>query len=302
MVIDLTSDVGMRNLHDGEQKFKHFPGALYATDVAFQQSFRPSGMMEEGQIYFSGKHKLYGVKVEVSVLPNGIAVGCTNHFPGSVSDFEILQRNLEWHRCKLNKREGDDLILDSDESREVDKKRWALFVDKGYQGIFEILRGIHPRKKPVNGTISVSDEVFNKNVSSDRITVEILFGSLVGLWYILRFKWIWKLALYNDFFKFCVALTNYHVALNPLRSSDAQRNNQLRNRLSTIANNNAERRRSTVERYRQNRNVRMNQQFRLVQHTVQKIGLSTPIRRNQVQRRTRRLSGQRTRSSLDDVS
>ena len=42
--------------------FKNYPIARYATDVTFQQSFRSSGSVEEGKLYFSGKHKLYGHK------------------------------------------------------------------------------------------------------------------------------------------------------------------------------------------------------------------------------------------------
>ncbi len=32
---------------------------LYATDVIFQQGNRPSGLLLEGKLYFSGKHQLY---------------------------------------------------------------------------------------------------------------------------------------------------------------------------------------------------------------------------------------------------
>ena len=61
----------MADLQKSQQTFKAFPEARYATDVTFQQAFRPSRGIEEGKRYFSGKHKLYGYKVEVSVMPNG---------------------------------------------------------------------------------------------------------------------------------------------------------------------------------------------------------------------------------------
>ena len=48
---------------------KNFACARYATDVTFQQSFRASGSVQEGKRGFSGKHKLYGFKVEMSVVP-----------------------------------------------------------------------------------------------------------------------------------------------------------------------------------------------------------------------------------------
>ncbi|KAJ0393800.1 hypothetical protein ATCC90586_001320 [Pythium insidiosum] len=50
----------------GIKKFDNFPSALYATDVKFQQSNRPGGTFLDVKKYFSGKHHLYGFKVERS--------------------------------------------------------------------------------------------------------------------------------------------------------------------------------------------------------------------------------------------
>ena len=71
--------------------FKHFPVARYPTDVTFQPSLGPSGRLEESKKYFSGKHKQYGYKIEVSVLLNGMAIGCREHEPGSVSDLTMFR-------------------------------------------------------------------------------------------------------------------------------------------------------------------------------------------------------------------
>ena len=71
------------SLSDIEEKgkgFHHYPFAKYATDVTFQQSNRPLGNHQESKVYFSGKHKLYGYKCEVWVLPIGIACHATGHF------------------------------------------------------------------------------------------------------------------------------------------------------------------------------------------------------------------------------
>ncbi|ETP41621.1 hypothetical protein F442_11245 [Phytophthora nicotianae P10297] len=57
--------------------FDNFKCARYATDVTFQQSNRPRGNHRESIGYYSGKHHLYGYKVEVSVLPTGLALNCT---------------------------------------------------------------------------------------------------------------------------------------------------------------------------------------------------------------------------------
>ena len=86
--------------------FKNYPMSRYATDVTFQQSFRPSGSFEEGKVYFSGKHKRYGYTTEVSVLPNGLAIGCRAQEPGSVSDLKIFEAMTSFHASQLRKREG----------------------------------------------------------------------------------------------------------------------------------------------------------------------------------------------------
>ena len=67
----------MSTLRSNKAQFKYFPYALEAIDVTFQEANRPSGNMQEGKKYFSGKHKLYGFKTEVTVRPNGIAVACS---------------------------------------------------------------------------------------------------------------------------------------------------------------------------------------------------------------------------------
>ena len=100
----------MTAVSDVGRLFRHFPVARYATDVTFQPSYRPSGSMQEGKKYYSGKHKQYGYKMEVSVLPNGMAiqwhsqVGCSKHEPVSVSDLTLFQRMQYFHNKQLQKK------------------------------------------------------------------------------------------------------------------------------------------------------------------------------------------------------
>lgn len=54
---------------------RHFKYARYATDVRFPQAFRPNGNVQMSKVYYSGKHKLYGIEVEVSVLLNDWDLG-----------------------------------------------------------------------------------------------------------------------------------------------------------------------------------------------------------------------------------
>lgn len=49
---------------------------------------------------------------------------------------------------------------------------WEIFLDKGYQGVQEFFRGIHPIKKPGGSSLSQSEIRLNAKVSADRIIVE----------------------------------------------------------------------------------------------------------------------------------
>lgn len=81
----------MRKSKNEHKCIKNLNYARYATYVTFQQSNPPSENMAEGKNYFSGKHKLYGYKVELSILPIGNFIRCTNHHPGSLSDLKYFE-------------------------------------------------------------------------------------------------------------------------------------------------------------------------------------------------------------------
>lgn len=55
--------VTMTELRQKGNLFGNYPYALYATDVKFQEAYRPSGRFAEAKKYFSGKHHLYGLKL-----------------------------------------------------------------------------------------------------------------------------------------------------------------------------------------------------------------------------------------------
>lgn len=93
----------MKELQDTDALFSNYKYSHHATDVIFQQAFRSSWNMQEGKFYYSGKHKLYGYKVEVSVLLNGLLIGCTSHYFGSVCDVSIFQENQHVHKQQVKK-------------------------------------------------------------------------------------------------------------------------------------------------------------------------------------------------------
>ena len=152
----------MLTLQEHGKTFKNYKYARYATDVTFQQSNRPTGNMQEGKKYFSGKHKLYGYKTEVSVLRIGLAINYTAHYPGSVSDIDIFKNNINFHKKALIK---EFTVDDFGELSVEFPLYWAILLDKGYQGIKEFIRAIHPKKKPQNSILLPSDVRYNHGIS-----------------------------------------------------------------------------------------------------------------------------------------
>ncbi|RHY27691.1 hypothetical protein DYB25_011205 [Aphanomyces astaci] len=94
-------------------RFQNFPHARYATDVTFQQTNVPAASYGEKKLFFSGKHHIYGHKVEVSVLPNGLAINCTSYHKGIVSDKAIFDENMEFYRTNLAKTPSELAMTDS---------------------------------------------------------------------------------------------------------------------------------------------------------------------------------------------
>ena len=140
--------------------------------MTFQHAFRPARSVEEGKRYFGGKHQLYGFKVEVSVTPNGFAVGSSMHEPGSVFDLVIFQK-MQWsHSCTQRKKSDEMDMKDSVPLAERYPNQWAMLADNGYQSAGDLCRSIHLKSKPQGSFLSPADVSTNKFISSDRILVE----------------------------------------------------------------------------------------------------------------------------------
>lgn len=54
-------------------------------------------MSRKAGCIFSGKHKLYGLKRENSILPSGLAIMCTVHCPKPVADLEIFRKTKDFY-------------------------------------------------------------------------------------------------------------------------------------------------------------------------------------------------------------
>ncbi len=73
------------NTQKKKAQFKNFPCVLYTTDAIFQEAKYPSGTLLKRKFYLNRKHKLYGIKAEVSLAPTCQAIDVAAHKPGSFS-------------------------------------------------------------------------------------------------------------------------------------------------------------------------------------------------------------------------
>lgn len=97
LALSCADHFSMCHLKLNDTHLTHSSTARYSTDITFQQAKQPSGNIQEQNLYFCGKHKLYGYEVEVSVSPNGVVILKSNHHPGCISDRNILHRMRDKH-------------------------------------------------------------------------------------------------------------------------------------------------------------------------------------------------------------
>ena len=260
LVAKLRAKYSMEKEIEENKTFSKFPYCRYATDVTFQQTNRPTGNIQESKPYFSGKHKLYGYKVEVSGIPRGFAIGCTTHFAGSINDIDIFYDNLEFHELALQKNESSEV---EDDGYLVAKypDQWGILADKGYQGAAHHIRLIHPMRKPTSRDLFLSEIQMNNEISSDRIIVENFFGRLSSLWGVMTNKYRWKEDSYDMIFEMCLALTNLHIKFNPLRAEDLSFYDALQNFLYDIGSQRVQKRRNSQRSYRRRTMRRLTMEF-----------------------------------------
>ncbi|KAF0710544.1 hypothetical protein AaE_012476 [Aphanomyces astaci] len=247
----------MSDLSNSDRRFDHFPYALYAVDVKFQPAQRPTGRFAEQKHYFSGKHHLYGYKIEASVSPEGRCVAMSESFPGSVHDLTILHTRTAIHATNLLKSAGEQDVPDYGELSTQYRGSWACLVDMGYIGIAHSLRGIHPKRRPVHGVLDAHDMDRNHDISSDRVVVENFFGRVCTLWKISLATYTWGEKNYNTIQRTTFALTNFHLSLMPLRAEDEGFYRSVIARYEQMANEKKRKRSEAQRRYRLNRQERL---------------------------------------------
>lgn len=125
------------------EMFKHFLQALYGADVLIHSSLRPAGSIQEVEMYYSGKHDMYGFKSEMSVLSNSLVFGCSDLHTGVVHDTNMFGSNITWHAREILKMDGCSLELkESGEVATEYNNNWPGLLDKAFTEIQSNVRTI----------------------------------------------------------------------------------------------------------------------------------------------------------------
>ena len=157
--------------------------------------------------HYSGKHKLFGVKIQCITSCNGIVMDLVSMIPGSVHDFKIFQENQTYLLFTGH-------AWENGEHRDV--KYQGLF-DSGYQGAGRLMDALLPMRRLPHQELTAEQYNHNQELSSQRIIVENFFGRLKGCWKILAGKYRGQYSLLKDAIDVCVSLTNLLVVKYPLR-------------------------------------------------------------------------------------
>ncbi|KAL4130024.1 hypothetical protein PRIC2_006030 [Phytophthora ramorum] len=134
---------------------------------------------------------------------------------------------------------------------------WMILADKGYLGLTETHRVVHPKRYLPTAPLTLKEETTNRNITSDRIVVENYFGRLCTLWALCSDKYRWKEERYEMYFRACVALTNVQVRSDPLRAADGEHYRDYLRHLNHIGTTGLARRRESNRRARERRQLRL---------------------------------------------
>ena len=118
----------------------NYPMVHHITDATVIQVNKPGGDHLESRAYFSGKHKLYCLKVEASVYPNGEVCNWTAPAPGAKVDITMFRENFVFHKRSAKKSAAAMAAVDHGERCKRRPKLLAILLDKGYIGVKALIR------------------------------------------------------------------------------------------------------------------------------------------------------------------
>jgi len=146
------------------------------------------------QVMYSGHKRVHGVKMQSVVFPNGLLVYPFGPCNGSRHDSFLLREseilNVMQECCEQL---GQTYVLFGDSAYPISRYLWRMY----------------------KGVMTVQQQAFNTDMSSDRITIEWLYGIVVRLWPFLDYRKKLQVLLQpvTLFLNTGVILTNIHTCL-----------------------------------------------------------------------------------------
>lgn len=201
--------------------FLNYPMAHYATDVTIQPSNRQSGNLSESRLYSSKKNGLYGYRIDVTVVQNGIEIGCSAHEPGSVSEFYIFQdvRNFQKEQLIISRRnQAWQMTVQWKKSF----SKYGAFYQTRAIMVLRNLSRLSSNQNPRNGVLSPA-RVFQNRHFSERLGPrgKLPRQDVLNL-ECRRIKIEMGTKIYDSIFMLCMCLTNWQVRWNTCRVEDGR--------------------------------------------------------------------------------
>ena len=157
--------------HHATKRFDYYPHAIGALDATLIRVTKPKNSAISRD-YLSGKHRAYGIRLQVLVAPDG----CCIHYGGTIEG-----RRHDMILYEQSRLVSEVLTTVTQEDGSRIPVRPTILADGGYAGINTTYpEAIIPRRRRPHQPLSDEDREFNKRLGYDRVIVERFFGRLKG--------------------------------------------------------------------------------------------------------------------------
>ena len=191
---------------------------------------------------------------------------------------KMFKKHIDDHlerlvKDNLDAKESDDLSVDDDD----DKNMWAALLDKGYKGSHKYGRFLTPKKKTARRDLDSDDKKKNNRIEKDRVIVENFFGRMKTIWGAAEQTFRFRDDLYAPCMKMCVALTNYHVTILPLRKEDGIIETNYYKRMNDEYNRIERKRKMLVRAHYEKKQARQNLVNELLEDAQEAQDIAGPV-------------------------
>jgi hypothetical protein len=165
-----------------------------ATNMKIQKPKRDAGIYRD-------RKKGYSMKVQITINAAGRAAHVSKVYAGSVHDFRVFKKSGLARFLKKRPR-----------------GHHAVVGDKGHLGIHKYIpEAIIPTRKPAGAELTQAVRLENDSIGHDRVLVENFNARLKMLWRMVGQVYRGDLREFKKIIRVCVWLTDFDIAVRPLR-------------------------------------------------------------------------------------